>query len=106
LIRESTLPPRHREILILRTGWLLNNDWHLVGARPRRPRGGLSTDDVRRAAEGPDARDGSPSHAAAVAADQCSEFLRQRRYGPDEYDLHHTMDAIMTVNNFTTLGLT
>ena len=110
LIRESTLLPRHREILILRTGWLLNNDYIWSAHVPAARAAGLSTDDVRRVAEGPEARGWQPFEATLLRlADQLfrNSFVNAAAYKAltAEYDLHHTMDAIMTVNNFTTLGL-
>jgi hypothetical protein len=70
---------------------------------------GLCTDDVRRVAEGPDARGWQPFEATLLRlADQLfrNSFVNDAAYKAltAEYDLHHTMDAIMTVNNFTTLG--
>ena len=56
ITRESSLSPRHREILILRTAWLLNNEYvwseHAAIAR----KAGLTSDELRRVAQGPDAR--------------------------------------------------
>ena len=106
----STLALRHREILILRTSWLLNNDslWseHVPIARAA----GLSTGEIHRVAEGPDAKGWSPFESTLLRlADQLfrNAFVNDALYKAltAEYDLHHTMDAIMTVNNFTTLGL-
>lgn len=106
----STLAPRHREILILRTSWLLNNEnlWseHVSLARTV----GLAAAEIRRVAEGADAKGWSPFESTLLRlADQLfrNAFVNDALYKAltAEYDLHHTMDAIMTVNNFTTLGL-
>ena len=110
LIKDSTLSPRHREILILRTGWLLNNDYLWSEHVPVARQAGLTADEVRRVAEGPDARGWPPFEATLLRlADQLfrNSFVNDAVYKAliAEYDLHHTMDAIMTVNNFTTLGL-
>jgi alkylhydroperoxidase family enzyme len=108
--RDSTLSPRHRELLILRTAWLLNNDYvwseHVPAARDA----GLSAADVRRVAEGPDAQGWTAFEATLLRlADQLfrNAFVNDALYKAvtAEYDLHHTMDAIMTVTAFHTIGL-
>ena len=110
LTRDSTLSPRHREILILRTAWLLNSDsiWseHVPAARAA----GLTAADVRRVAEGPDVRGWSAFEVALLRlADQLfrNSFVNDAVYNAltAEYDVHHTMDAVMTVSDFVTLGL-
>ena len=58
LTKDSTLSPRHRALLILRTAWLLNNDYIWSEHVPAARAAGLTAADVRRVAEGPDARDG------------------------------------------------
>jgi alkylhydroperoxidase/carboxymuconolactone decarboxylase family protein YurZ len=53
IANRSSLSPRHRELLILRTAWLLNNDqiWgeHAAAAQ----RAGLTAGEIHRVAEGP-----------------------------------------------------
>jgi len=109
-LEDSTLLPRHREILILRTAWLLNNDYLWSEHVPMARAAGFTNGEVRRVAEGADARGWSPFEATLLRlADQLfrNSFVNDAVYRTltAEYDLHHTMDAIMTVNNFTTLGL-
>jgi alkylhydroperoxidase family enzyme len=110
LTRDSTLAPRHREILILRTAWLLNSDYiwsvHVPAARAA----GLTGDDVRRVAQGPDASGWNTFEATLLRlADQLfrNSFVNDAVYTAltAEYDVHHTMDAVMTVADVVTLGL-
>lgn len=110
LTKDSTLPPRHREILILRTAWLLNNDYIWSGHVPAARAAGLMDRDVRRVAEGPDAPGWSAFEAALLRlADQLfrNSFVNDGVYTAltAEYDVHRTMDAVMTVADFVTLGL-
>jgi len=110
LTKSSTLSPRHREILVLRTAWLLNNDYiwseHVAVARA----GGFTAADVRRVAQGPDVDGWSPFEATLLRlADQLfrNSFVNDAVYKAltAEYDVPHTMDAVMTVTDFITLGL-
>lgn len=106
----STLTPRHRALLVLRTGWLLNSDYIWSAHVPLARSAGLTTNEVRRVAEGPDAWGWSPFEATLLRlADQLfrNSSITNRVYAAltAEYDLYHTMDAVMTVANVTTLGL-
>ena len=109
LSKDSTLSPRHREILILRTAWLLNNDYIWSEHVPAARTAGLTAGDVRRVAEGPDARGWSAFEATLLrVADQLfrNSFVNDADYTAltAEYDVHHTIDAVMTVADFLTLG--
>jgi alkylhydroperoxidase family enzyme len=65
---KSTLPPRQREILILRIGWLCRAEYewsqHVLIGRAV----GLSDAEIDRIADGPDAPGWSPADAALVRA--------------------------------------
>src|SRR4029434_3487059 len=67
---ESTLPPRHRLVLGLRTAWLTRSDylWSHRAAAARRA--GFSADELRRVAEAPDARWEAVEGALIRAADE------------------------------------
>ena len=60
LTEESSLSPRHRELLVLRVAWLCGNQplWATHAARARKA--GLTTSEIRRIAEGPDASGWDP----------------------------------------------
>jgi len=67
----ESLPEKYREILILRTGWLLNNDFVWGEHAPIARKAGLTTDEIRRIAQGPDAKGWDPLEAALLRlADQ------------------------------------
>lgn len=110
LSNDSSLTPRHRELLILRVAWLHGNQplWATHAARARQA--GLSNGDIHRIAEGPGAKGWSRFEAALLR-------LADEAYGNSsvtdatwkalaaEYDMVHLMDAAETVNHFTVLSL-
>jgi alkylhydroperoxidase family enzyme len=67
-LTKSTLDPRTRELAVLRVGWRCDApyEWgqHVVVGRAV----GLTDDDVRRVAEGPDADGWTPAEVAALRA--------------------------------------
>ena len=67
-LTKSTLDPRTRELAVLRVGWRCHApyEWgqHVVVGRAV----GLTDDDVRRVAEGPDADGWTPAEVAALRA--------------------------------------
>ena len=108
--RESSLSPRHREILILRTAWLCGNQFvwssHAVLAKTL----GLTAAEIRRVAQGADARGWDPLEATLLRlADQL--YRNSAVTGATwtalaaTYDMYHLMDAVMTVADFITLSL-
>ena len=109
LSKDSTLLPRHRELLILRTAWLLNNDYLWSAHVPAARAAGFTAADVSRVAEGPGAKGWSAFDATLLRiADQLfrNSFVNDADYKAltAEYDVPHTMDAVMTVADFLSLG--
>lgn len=110
LSNDSSLTPRHRELLILRAAWLHGNQplWATHASRARQA--GLSSAEVHRIAEGPGAKGWSAFEAALLR-------LADEAYGnssvtdttwkalASEFDMVHLMDAAETVNHFTVLSL-
>ena len=110
LTRDSSLEVRHREILILRTAWLHGNEYLWSQHAPIARTAGLSSDDVRRVARGPDTRGWSPIEAELLRlADQLvrNSFINDATWKSVSatYDTYHMMDAVMTVAQFTTESL-
>ncbi len=107
---HSSLPARHRELLVLRTSWLLNSESLWSEHVPKARASGLTDEDVRRVALGADARGWQPFEATLLrTADQLfrSSSVSDAVYGAltARYDLPQTMDAVMIVGSYTTLGL-
>lgn len=110
LSEESSLSPRERELLILRTSWLCGNPalWSTHAARARAL--GMTTDEIRRVARGPDA--GGWSAAEATLLRVADQLYRNSSIADATWkalmasaDLLHAMDVVETVNHFTMLSL-
>ena len=81
VLAKSTLSARHRELLILRVGWLCRApyEWgqHVVIAR----REGITDEEIARIAEGPDASGWDPFEAVLIARDRRTA-RRSMHHGP------------------------
>jgi 4-carboxymuconolactone decarboxylase len=107
---ESSLSPRQREILILRTAWLCGSQYvwstHAAFSKTRL----LTADEIRRVAQGPDARGWDPFEATLLR--MTDQLYRNSSIGEATwkamaagYDMYHLMDAVMTVADFIALSL-
>ena len=108
--RETTLPARHRELLILRTAWLAQNRLLWADHAPTARLVGLTAEDVRRIAEGPAAPGWSPFEANLLRlADELyrNSSVRNAVWAAldERYDLLELVDAVMTVNQSTLLAM-
>src|SRR4030095_11394740 len=106
---ESTLPPRHRELLILRTAWLCRSEYiwtqHAGSAREA----GITSAELTRIARGPEAFGWDSFEAALLrAADELyvDSFVSDRTWSAlsARYDTRQTMDAVFTVAEFTMIA--
>jgi 4-carboxymuconolactone decarboxylase len=68
LLTTSTLPPRHRELLWLRTAWLARSDYMWAQRAPAARRAGVSEAELTRIALGPDAQGWDAFDAALLRA--------------------------------------
>jgi alkylhydroperoxidase family enzyme len=111
VLGKSTLSPRDRELLVLRTGWNCRSpyEWgqHVVIARAA----GLGDDEIARVAEGPDApgwsdhdalllRAADELHAAQSLSDETYEELASR------YDAQQLLDVVFTVGQYHLVSIT
>jgi alkylhydroperoxidase family enzyme len=110
LREESTLSPRHRSLLILRTAWDAGSEplWASEAARARAA--GMTPAEVRRVAEGPGAA-GWPTFEATLLR-MADELYRNSAVSDATwkalgatYDTLGLVDAVETVNHFTALAL-
>lgn len=110
IAHQSSLPARQRELLILRTAWLLNSDviWseHAEAAK----QAGLNGGEMRRIAEGPAATGWNPFERTLLQ--MADELFRNAsitdatwRTLSETLDLFGQLDAVMTVCDFTTAAL-
>ncbi|MDX1383179.1 MAG: carboxymuconolactone decarboxylase family protein [Thermoanaerobaculia bacterium] len=110
VLMKSTLPPRDREILILRIGWLCRAEYewgqHVVIGR----RAGLSDEDIARIAEGPDADGWDPFEATLVrAADElhADAMLSDATWNAlaERYDTRQMLDVVFTVGQYNLVSM-
>ena len=110
IVRDSSLEPRHRELLILRTAvncdasyeW----DHHVVRGREA----GLTDEEIERAKDGPDAPGWSPAEAALLAAaDECKRDAKLSddtyRALTEHFDDKQLLDLISTVGVYLTIAV-
>jgi alkylhydroperoxidase family enzyme len=110
ITRDSSLTPRHREILILRTAWLFGQQYVWSQHAPIARTAGLTADDLRRIAQGPNQRGWEPFEATLLRL--TDELFRNSSITDAtwkalsaSYDMFHMMDAVMTVTDFATASL-
>src|SRR6478752_5049489 len=105
LLEESTLSPRHRELLILRVAWLCGSEslWAAHASRARSA--GLTNAEIKNVAQGPETKGWDPFEATLLRlADQLfrnssmADAVWQALAA--KYDMFHLMDAVETVGHF------
>ena len=103
--QDSTLSPRHRSILILRTAWLTQSANLWATHASRAAESGLTAEEIRRVAEGP----AEGWNAFEVVLLGLADELFRNASGTDQtwdalsaqYDVYNLVDAVMTVNETT-----
>ena len=109
LSRRNDLPPREREIVILRTGFLCKSgyEWtqhHRIGLRE-----GLTADEIERIKQGADAGWSAPDAALIKVADElhADQFVTDPTWA--ELSAHFTpkqcMDAVFTAGQYTQVSM-
>lgn len=101
---DSTLSPRHRALLVLRTAWLAQNGY-LWSSQAARTDHGLTAEEVRRVAEGADEGWSTVERTLVGLADELFRnaavtdrtWTELRRL----YDLEGAADAVVTVAEIT-----
>jgi 4-carboxymuconolactone decarboxylase len=106
----STLPPRERELLILRTGWLCRAEYewgqHVVIGK----KAGLTDPEIARIKEGPDAAGWAPFDATLLrAADElhAQSFISDPTWAAlsERYNTEQLMDAVFAVGQYTLVSM-
>jgi alkylhydroperoxidase family enzyme len=106
---SSTLPPRHRELLILRTAWLSRSPYYWSVHSTRASATGLTAADLTRVAAGPTAPGLDAFEAGLLRA---ADELQYQSFVSDatwtglsaRYSRHQLMDAVFTVTEFSMLA--
>jgi 4-carboxymuconolactone decarboxylase len=110
VLSKSTLPPREREIVILRMGWLCRAGYEWGHHIPIGKRAGLTSDDVRRIAAGPDApgldsfeavllRAADELHANSFISDATWKSLAAR------YDTQQLLDLVFAAGQYKLVSM-
>ena len=110
VLRESTLPPRDREILILRIGWLCRSEYEFGQHTLMGKSAGLSSEEISRITEGPNAPGWDPFEATLLrAADELHSdaFITEATWDAlaKRYDEKQLMDLIMTVGQYNMVSM-
>jgi 4-carboxymuconolactone decarboxylase len=103
---ESTLPPRHRALLGLRTAWLTRSNYLWAHWATGMRRAGLTSNELRRIAQGPDARGWDAFEATVLrAADELhiDSFVSDATWKAlsARYNTNQTVDLVDTVGTLT-----
>ena len=106
----STLPPRDRELLILRTSALSRADYDWGHHVPAAKRAGLTDDEIARTAKGPEAGGWSAFDATLLrAADELhrDQFITDTTWTAlaKTYNERQLMDTIFTVGQYTMVSM-
>jgi len=110
ILRNSTLPARDREILILRIGWLCDSEYEFAQHARIAKNIGMNDDDLRHIAAGPQAT-GLSEHERYLltAADElhADSFLTDGTWNAlaKTYDTRQMMDVVFTVGQYTMVSM-
>ena len=107
---ESTLPPREREILILRMGWICRAEfefgWHTLYGKSA----GLTDEEIKRIMEGPKAAGWDPFDATLLlAVDELyyDAFITDATWNAlaKRYNQQQLMDVVVTIGQYNLLSM-
>jgi 4-carboxymuconolactone decarboxylase len=106
LLTASTLPPRDRELVWLRTAWLAHSGYLWANRAPVARRAGLTATEIARVAVGPDAPGWAPFEAALLrAADELhvDAFVSDDTWRrlTERYDANQLIDLVYGVGEIT-----
>jgi len=110
IVRDSSLSPRHRELLVLRTAVNCKADYEWQQHVIRGREAGLSDQEIERVKEGPDADGWEPAEVLLLsAADDCQ---RNAKISDDtcrdlchHFDDRQLLDIISTVGVYMTIAV-
>jgi 4-carboxymuconolactone decarboxylase len=110
ILRRSSLPPRDREILILRIGWLCQAEYEWAQHVRIGKKVGLTDDDVRRIQQGGDSQDSSRHDRLLMrAADElhADAFIGDDTWNAlaEVYDTRQMMDLVFTVGQYNLVSM-
>lgn len=105
LSRQQTLPPRDREILILRSGWLCRSEYEFGRHRIVGKREGMTDEEINRITEGPKASGWDAFDATLIrAADELyyDSFISDVTWNAlaKRYNQQQLVDVVATVGQY------
>lgn len=110
IFSRSTLPPREREIVILRMGWLCQAEYEWAQHAVIGKAAGLTDVDIRRIAAGPEAPGWNAFDATLLKA--VDELYQDGIVSDDtwaalgkRYDTRQMMDAVLTAGEYTLISM-
>jgi len=106
----STLPPRDREILILRIGWLCQSEYEWGQHAKIGRQSGISKDEILKITKGPDAEGWGPLEAALLrATDELFEdsIITDKTWNilAEHYNTRQLIDLIFTVGQYNMVSM-
>ena len=110
IARESTLPRREREILILRIGWLCRSEYEFGQHTLAGKSAGLTDEEIKRITEGPKAPGWVPFDATLLqAVDElhADTFITDATWNAlaKRYNQQQLMDLVATVGQYNLLSM-
>jgi len=110
LLRDPALPPRERELIILRVAWLTRQDYEWLQHNRVAARWGMSREEIEAIAEGPTAANWSPLDSALLRA--TDEMLDHHRIDDDTWarltdhlDDRQLFEVPFTIGTYTLLAM-
>ncbi len=106
----SAIPPRHREILILRTGWLCRSEYEFGQHSDIGKKVGLTDEEIKRITQGPKAAGWDPFEATLL---QATDELYYDAFVSDatwnalakKYNQQQLMDLVATVGQYNLVSM-
>ncbi|PPR59918.1 MAG: hypothetical protein CFH10_01728 [Alphaproteobacteria bacterium MarineAlpha4_Bin2] len=107
---KSSLPPRERELVILRAGWLCKSDYEWAQHNRIGLEAGLSVDEIERVKNGAAAMEWNEAEKVLLAAvDQLLETKTLDDAGwvalGEHFNEQQVLDIIFTAGNYATLAM-
>jgi alkylhydroperoxidase family enzyme len=107
---ETSLPPKTRELLILRTAFLIGAEYEWAHHIEYAQAAGFTREEIARIADGPEAKGWSEEHRAALRA---ADELRREAFITDStwaalaghYNARQMIEIVFTVGGYTMTGL-
>jgi 4-carboxymuconolactone decarboxylase len=110
ILRESTLPPREREILILRIGWLCQAEYEFGQHTRVGKAAGLTDEEILRITKGPNAPGWDPFDATLLQATDelyTDTFISDATWNTlaKRYDEKQLFDLLFTVGQYNMVSM-